>query len=91
MNQAVAGSSLCCSSCRARSPWPAAPDWGAQGLALAYGSAQAELGMWVLPWMELVGYIGYGAMGNLMPGAPFSRALLRTPVIGLRIAWGSQQ
>ena len=63
--------------------------WSANGYMLAYGAAQAELGIWLLPWMQLTAYVGYEAMGNVVPGVPFSRALLRTPVLGMRIAWGS--
>jgi hypothetical protein len=63
--------------------------WGTHGYMLALGAAQAELGVWVLPWMQIVGYVGYEALGNVLPGFPFNRALLNTPVLGLRIAWGS--
>jgi len=60
---------------------------GADGTMLAYGAAQAELGYWILPWMQLTAFVGYEAVGNVIPG-PFSRPLLQTPVVGLRIAWG---
>ncbi len=59
------------------------------GYMLAYGAAQAELGVWVLPWMQLTAYVGYEVLGNVVPGVPFGRALLRTPVLGMRLAWGS--
>ena len=62
--------------------------WGGNGCMLAYGAAQAELGVWILPWMQLTGFVGYEAMSSVLPGIPFGRALLRTPVLGLRIAWG---
>jgi len=64
--------------------------WGAHGYLLAYGAAQAELGFWVLPWMQLSAYVGYEALGNVLPGLPFSQAALRTPVLGMRISWGAQ-
>jgi hypothetical protein len=38
--------------------------------------------------MQIVGYAGYQAIGSVLPGVPFSRALLRTPVVGVRIGWG---
>ncbi len=63
--------------------------WAGAGYMLAYGAAQAEIGVWVLPWMQLTAYVGYEALGNVVPGVPFGRALLRTPVLGLRVAWGS--
>lgn len=64
--------------------------WGAGGFMLAYGAAHAELGFQVLPWMQLTACADYEAMGNVLPGVPFSRALLRTPVLGMRIAWGAR-
>jgi hypothetical protein len=64
--------------------------WAGNGYMLAYGAAHAELGFWVLPWMQLSAYVGYEALGNVLPGVPFSRAFLRTPVLGMRISWGSQ-
>jgi len=63
--------------------------WASRGYFLGYGSAQAELGVWILPWMQVIAYVGYEALGNLVPGPPFSEAFLRTPVLGLRVAWGS--
>ena len=62
---------------------------GADGYMLAYGAAQAELGYWILPWMQLTAFVGYEAVGNVIPG-PFNRALLQTPVLGVRIAWGGR-
>jgi hypothetical protein len=64
--------------------------WAGQGYMLAYGAAEAELGLRVLPWMQIVGYAGYQAIGNVLPGIPFNRALLRTPVLGIRIGWGGR-
>lgn len=62
--------------------------WGGQGYMLAYGAVEAELGVRVLPWMQIVAYAGYQSIGNVVPGAPFSRAALWTPVLGIRIGWG---
>ena len=62
---------------------------GGGGYMLAYGAAQVELGVWVLPWMQLSAYVGYEVLGNVVPGVPFGRALLRTPMLGMRLAWGS--
>jgi hypothetical protein len=62
--------------------------WAGRGYMLGSVAVQAELGLRVLPWMQIVGYAGYQAIGSVLPGVPFSRALLRTPVIGFRIGWG---
>jgi hypothetical protein len=62
--------------------------WAGRGYMLASVAVEAELGFRVLPWMQVVGYAGYQAIGNVLPGALFSRALLRTPVVGIRLAWG---
>ena len=60
---------------------------GGKGTMLACGAVQAELGCWILPWMQLTAFVGYEAVRAVIPG-PFNRPLLQTPVVGLRIAWG---
>jgi hypothetical protein len=62
--------------------------WQGRGFFIGYGSAEAEIGMSVLPWMQVVFYAGYQALGNILPGSVFGRALLTTPVVGFRIGWG---
>jgi hypothetical protein len=59
------------------------------GYMLVFGEADIELGLRVLPWMQVVAYAGYQAWGNMVPGVPFSSAALSTPVIGIRIGWGA--
>jgi hypothetical protein len=58
------------------------------GYMVAFGQADFELGVAILPWMQIVAYAGYQALGNLIPGFPFSNAVLYTPVVGMRLAWG---
>jgi hypothetical protein len=70
--------------------------WGGVGGAAAYGGgfmllfgeADLELGVRVLPWLQIVAYAGYQGWGNLIPGHPFQRASLTTPVYGLRVGFG---
>jgi hypothetical protein len=62
--------------------------WGG-GYMLLFGEAELELGVRVLPWMQIVAYAGYQAWGNLLPGVPFNAARLNSPVYGVRVAFGS--
>jgi hypothetical protein len=55
---------------------------------LLFGPADLELGVAVLPWMQVVAYAGCQAGGNLIPGIPFVSATLFTPVLGVRVSWG---
>jgi len=59
------------------------------GYMIGFGEADFELGVRLTPWMQITAYAGYQAWGNLIPGYPFSRALLYTPVVGVRIGWGA--
>jgi hypothetical protein len=58
------------------------------GYMLLFGEAELEIGFRVLPWMQIVGYAGYQAWGNLIPGVPFDAARLSTPVYGVRVGFG---
>ncbi len=58
------------------------------GYMLIFGEADLELGLRVLPWMQVVAYAGYQAWGNTIPGIPFSNAFVYTPTLGVRIGWG---
>jgi hypothetical protein len=58
------------------------------GYAIAFGQADFEIGVTIVPWMQISAYAGYQAWGNLVPGFPFSNASLYTPVLGVRLAWG---
>jgi hypothetical protein len=62
--------------------------WDA-GYMLLFGEAELELGIRILPWMQVVAYAGYQAWGNLIPGVPFKAARLNSPVYGVRVAFGS--
>lgn len=59
-----------------------------RGCMLVFGEADFELGIRVIPWMEIVAYAGYQAWGNLIPGPAFSIVSIYTPVFGVRIGWG---
>ena len=59
-----------------------------RGYMLIFGEADLELGLRVLPWMQVVAYAGYQAWGNAIPGFPFTNAFVYTPVLGVRIGWG---
>jgi len=61
---------------------------GGGGYMLLFGEGELELGIRVLPWMQIVGYAGYQVWGNLIPGVPFQSARLNTPVFGVRVAFG---
>lgn len=60
-----------------------------RGYMLLFGEADLELGLALLPWMQVVAYAGYQVWANVVPGTPFKSAALSTPVFGIRIAWGS--
>ncbi len=59
------------------------------GFMAAFGELNLELGIPVTRWMQLVGYAGFQVLGNLIPGMPFEDVLIYTPVVGVRIRWGS--
>ena len=59
-----------------------------RGYLLVFGQVDFELGVKLLPWMQVVAYAGYQAWGNVLPGIPFSSAVLTTPVFGVRVGWG---
>ena len=48
-----------------------------------------ELGVPLFRWFMPVVYIGYQVAGNILPGDLFSSFLSYTPVMGVRLAWGS--
>ena len=58
------------------------------GYMLLFGEADIELGIRVLPWMQVVAYAGMQAWGNTVPGRPFTSVFVYTPVIGFRLGWG---
>ena len=58
------------------------------GYLVLFGEGEFELGV-TLPWMQLTAYAGFQAWGNLVPGFPLRNAVAYTPVLGVRMAWGS--
>jgi hypothetical protein len=58
------------------------------GYMVLFGEGDFELGVSLL-WMRITAYAGFQAWGNLVPGLPLSNAVVYTPVLGVRMAWGS--
>ncbi len=59
------------------------------GYMLLFGEADAEVGVRLLPWVQLTFYAGYQAFGNMVPGVPMSSMYIYSPVMGVRLGWGS--
>jgi len=59
------------------------------GYMVAFGQLDAECGFAVSPWMQISAYGGIMGMGNLLPGYPMQSLLYYTPIVGVRVAWGS--
>ncbi|MBN1648459.1 MAG: hypothetical protein JW874_10525 [Spirochaetales bacterium] len=59
------------------------------GFFALLGEVDLELGIPLTPWFMPSIYIGYQVAGNVIPGEIFTSFLSYTPVIGVRIAWGS--
>jgi hypothetical protein len=64
--------------------------FGDAGYVLLYGQADIDIGVAVLPWMQITAYIGYQVSGNLFPGTSFRSVTSSAPVAGLRLAWGGR-
>jgi hypothetical protein len=58
------------------------------GYMILFGEADFDLGV-VLFWTQITAYAGIQAWGNLVPGLPLSAAVVYTPVLGVRLAWGA--
>jgi hypothetical protein len=58
------------------------------GYMVLFGEADFELGIALL-WTQVTAYAGLQAWGNLIPGFPLSSAVVYTPVLGVRVAWGA--
>jgi|GEM_PF-2736873 len=69
----------------ALSPDPALP--GAGSFAL-FGELDLELGLGFISWMEVTGYAGMQAVTRVTKGGLFTGSMY-TPVLGVRVAWGS--
>ena len=65
---------------------PALPGKGSLAL---FEELDVELGLGFIPWMELTGYAGMQAIMRVGSGSPLFRGALYTPVLGVRVAWGS--
>ena len=65
------------------------PAAGYQGFFAILQEVTLEIGFPVLRWFMPTIYAGYQVAGNLIPGVPFSTFFSYTPVVGLRIQWGS--
>lgn len=48
-----------------------------------------ELGVPVFNWFMPIVYVGYQVAGNVIPGKMLSAFFSYTPVMGIRLAWGS--
>ncbi|MFP4363509.1 MAG: hypothetical protein ACLFR1_06525 [Spirochaetia bacterium] len=63
------------------------------GVFLGFGEVNAEVGLSLNSWMQIVGFAGmhvyYPFISEGAGVAPFSNDTVYTPVIGGRIAWGS--
>jgi hypothetical protein len=59
------------------------------GYMLMFGEADAEVGVRLLPWAQITFYAGYQAFGNMVPGVPMSSLFVYSPVVGVRLGWGS--
>jgi hypothetical protein len=63
---------------------------GRAGYLLLFGQADVDVGLAVLPWMQIVLYVGWQAAGNLFPGTSFTSVNVSSPVLGVRLAWGGR-
>ena len=57
------------------------------GYMVVFGELEVEIGVRFMG-MQLSPYAGFQAWGNLIPGTPLAEALVYTPVLGVRMAWG---
>lgn len=59
------------------------------GYFVLFGEIDAELGFAICDWMQVSVYGGIQGMASVVPGRPLQEMILYTPVIGVRLAWGS--
>jgi hypothetical protein len=64
--------------------------FGDSGYMLGFGQVDFELGVRLVPWMQVTVYAGFQGWGNLLPDYPFSQALFYSPVVGVRFGWGGR-
>ena len=60
-----------------------------RGFFVGFEEIDLEIGLPIARWFMPALYVGYQAMGNLIPGVPFQDSLIYSPVAGVRLAWGS--
>jgi hypothetical protein len=60
-----------------------------EGSFAVFGEITAELGAAFMPGVMLTGYAGLQAMSAVSSGEAFFTRVMYTPVIGMRLAWGS--
>jgi len=60
-----------------------------RGWAVACVDPYVELLVAVSPWMALSAQLGFQVLGNFAPGRSFQDLLVRTPILGFAISWGS--
>jgi hypothetical protein len=65
---------------------PAVPTGGSFAL---FGELDLELGLGFISWMELTGYAGMQAVTSVAGGRSLFSSVMYTPVLGVRVAWGS--
>jgi hypothetical protein len=61
----------------------------ADGSFAVFGEITAELGVAFMPGVLLTGYAGLQAMSAVSSGETFFTRVMYSPVIGMRLAWGS--
>jgi hypothetical protein len=54
-----------------------------------FGELDLELGLGFISWMEVTGYAGMQAISRVSGGRPLFSNVMYTPVLGVRVAWGS--
>ena len=64
---------------------------GSGGYFALYEEIDLEIGFAPLPWMQIVGYVGYQVVVSVLPGFFANEAISATPPLGLRLVWGSSR
>ena len=65
------------------------PSLPAGGSLALFEELDFELGLGFIPWMEVTGYAGMQAIARVGAGRPLFSGVMYTPVLGVRVAWGS--
>ncbi len=61
----------------------------AGGSLALFGELDLELGLGFISWMQVTGYAGMQAITRVTGGRPLFSGVAYTPVLGVRVAWGS--